>query len=547
MRVAAILLFVVLTGTGGEIALAHAMKIVGEVQSLGLRDIFRVVARAFSIAWLWLGIFLMAVSFFAFLTMLSWYEVSFVVPATSLAYVAGAIGAWLLLHEHLSAGRWAGILLICCGVAFAWADRTPAWLTPHAVFHVLRWIVLAAAIGPLVYYALGTYSAWRFFRWAHHEARDHAAPRTQSPAASSARAASLASTTPVASLASPAALPPASILKPLRGLDPEAYENLASFCRQDYFEYEILFAVSDANDPAAAIVQRLIADFPERAIRLVVTGAAAGANIKVSNLCRLVREARYDLLVASDSDVRVAPDYLRGVAEQMTDAEVGGVTSLYRGIAAPNWIAALDCVGSSAAFCGAALVARELEGLKFMMGSTIAVKRDVLAEIGGFEALADLHSDDYELGRRIAARGWRIELTAEPVGMIVSAETLSGYLRHELRWFIGIRHVRPGGHFGMLFTHGLPLAILAAILSPSAAIAAAYLIAYAVLRFAMAWTVGVWGLRDPVVRRKWWLLPVRDALAFFVWLASFASNRIEWRGNRFRLERGRMVPLAPRG
>jgi ceramide glucosyltransferase len=260
-----------------------------------------------------------------------------------------------------------------------------------------------------------------------------------------------------------------------------------------------------------------------------------------------VREARYDLLVESDSDVRVEADYLRGIAERMAQPGVGGVTSLYRGIAAPNWVAALDCVGSSAAFCGAALVAREVEGLKFMMGSTIAVTREVLAEIGGFEGLVELHSDDYELGRRIAARGWRIELTAEPVGMIFPIETLSGYLRHELRWFIGIRHVRPGGHLGMLFTHGLPLAILAAVLAPSSVVAAAYLGGYAVLRFAMAWTVGVWGLRDPVVRRKWWLLPLRDALAFLVWLASFGMNRIEWRGNRFRLERGRMIPLAPRG
>jgi ceramide glucosyltransferase len=528
MRVAAILVFVVLTGTGGELALAHAMQLVGEVQTLGLRDVLRVIGRAFSIGWLWVGVGLMAVSFFAFLTMLSWYEVSFVVPATSLAYVAGAIGAWLLLREHLSAGRWAGILLICCGVAFAWADRTPVWLTRAAALHALRWTVLAAALGPLIYYAIGTFAAWRFFRWAHRESRERGSERETAGAEF-------------------AALPPASILKPLRGLDPDAYENFASFCRLDYPAHEILFGVSDASDPAAAVVERLIADFPQHSIRLVVTGAANGANVKVSNLCRLAREARYDFLVVSDSDVRVEPDYLRGVAERMAQPGAGGVTALYRGIAAPNWVAALDCVGSSAAFCGAALVARSLEGVKFMMGSTIATTRERLAEIGGFEALVELHSDDYEIGRRIAARGWRIELTAEPVDMVFPAETLGGYLRHELRWAIGIRHVRPGGHFGMFFTHGLPLAILAALVAPSAAIAAAYIGGYAVLRFTMAWTVGVWGLRDPVVRRKLYLLPLRDALAFLVWLASFGMNRIEWRGNRFRLEKGRMVPLAPRG
>jgi len=131
------------------------------------------------------------------------------------------------------------------------------------------------------------------------------------------------------------------------------------------------------------------------------------------------------------------------------------------------------------AFCGAALVARELEGLRFMMGSTMAVPRARLEEIGGFEALLDLHSDDYELGRRIAARGWRVELALEPVWMAYAPQTLGAYLRHELRWAIGIRHIRPGGHFGLLFTQGLPLVLLAAALAPSAAIAAAYLIGYA--------------------------------------------------------------------
>ena len=221
-------------------------------------------------------------------------------------------------------------------------------------------------------------------------------------------------------------------------------------------------------------------------------------------------------------------------------------TALYRGRDNFEFVAAMDCVGSSAAFCGAALVARELEGLKFMMGSTMATNKERLAEIGGFEAMVDLHSDDYELGRRIAARGYRIELMPTPVWMVFPSQTLAAYLRHELRWAIGIRNIRPGGHFGMLFTHGLPWAIAAACVAPSAAVAAAYLGAYFVLRFAMAWTVGGWGLRDPVLRRRIWLLPVRDLLSFFVWIASFGWNRIEWRGSSFTLEKGRMIPVAPR-
>jgi ceramide glucosyltransferase len=195
-----------------------------------------------------------------------------------------------------------------------------------------------------------------------------------------------------------------SVLKPVRGLDPNAYENFASFCRQDYPEFEILFAVSDAADPAVPIVQKLIADFPARPIRVIVVEDRLGPNSKVSNLCRLVRESRHDLLVITDSDVRVEPGYLRSVAGMFRDPKVGGVTALYRGIDNLQFVAAMDCVGSSAAFCGAALVARELEGVKFMMGSTMATTKPHLAEIGGFEQMVDLHSDDYELGRRIAAR-----------------------------------------------------------------------------------------------------------------------------------------------
>ncbi len=517
MRTALILGLVVVTGTGGEICLTHAMKQLGEVHDFRPRAIAAFVMRALRAGWLWVSVLLMAVSFFAFLAMLSWFPVSFVIPATSLAYVAGAFGAKLFLNERLNATRWAGILLICCGVAMAWVDDSPASLNMPAVFTLFRWAILGLAIGPLVYYAIGIYSAWSFFHVAHHAA----------PPAGDFR-------------------PAVSILKPVRGVDPNAYENFASFCRQDYEDCEILFGVADGNDPAVPVVQRLIADFPQRPIRLIVVSERLGHNSKVSNLCRLVREARHNLLVITDSDVHVEPEYLKNVAAMFRDAKVGGVTALYRGSGNMQFVAALDCVGSSAAFCGAALVARELEDIHFMMGSTMATTKRHLAEIGGFEAMVDLHSDDYELGNRIAARGYRIELLPEPVEMAFPSQTFGAYLRHELRWAIGIRNIRPGGHFGMLFTHGLPWAIAAACVASSSAVAAAYLGAYFVLRFAMAWMVGVWGLRDPVLRRRFWLLPVRDLIAFFVWLASFGMNRIEWRGHAFTLEKGRMVPAPDR-
>jgi ceramide glucosyltransferase len=520
MRAASILFFVVVTGTGGEICLTHAMKLLGEAHDFRPRAILSFVLRALRVGWLWVAVLLMAASFFSFLTMLSWFPVSFVIPATSLAYVAGAFGAKIFLGEQLNATRWAGIVLICLGVSMAWVNNLPASLPSVSALAIVRWAILALALGPLFYYLAGIYSAWQFFRVAHRQDGQTSAVNEQAL--------------------------PISVLKPVRGIDPGGYENFASFCRQDYPQFEILFAVNDPQDSVVPIVQKLIADFPGRSIRLIVVADRLGANTKVSNLCRLVREARHDLLVITDSDVQVEPGYLRSVAAMFRDPGVGGVTALYRGRDNLQFVAAMDCVGSSAAFCGAALVARELEGLKFMMGSTMATTKERLAEIGGFESMVDLHSDDYELGRRIAARGYRIELLPEPVWMAFPSLTLGAYLRHELRWAIGIRNIRPGGHFGMLFTHGLPWAIAAACIAPSAAVGAAYLGAYFVFRFSMAWAVGVWGLHDPILRRRIWLLPVRDLLSFLVWLASFGMNRIEWRGNFFTLEKGRMIPIVPR-
>src|SRR6202795_3866540 len=231
MRTASILIFVVVTGTGGEICLTHAMKLLGEVHDFHPRAILSFVLRALRVGWLWLAVLLMAASFFSFLAMLSWFPVSFVVPATSLAYVAGAFGAKLFLGEQLNGTRWAGILLICFGVGMAWADDLPASLHYPSAITVIRWAILALALGPLFYYLVGIYSAWRFFRAAHRRAG-------QTPPAK-------------------AEAPPVSVLKPVRGLDPDAYENFASFCRQDYPEFEILFAVSDATDPAVPIIQTL--------------------------------------------------------------------------------------------------------------------------------------------------------------------------------------------------------------------------------------------------------------------------------------------------
>jgi ceramide glucosyltransferase len=333
----------------------------------------------------------------------------------------------------------------------------------------------------------------------------------------------------------------------VRGLDREAYENYASFCEQDYPQYEILFAVSHADDPAIPIIEEVARRHPERAVRLLIGAPPLGSNSKVNKLCRLVREARYDLLVMSDSDVRVDPDYLRQVSAPFRDPQVGAATALFRAKVNDDLASHLDSVGSAVEFCSGAVVARRLEGMKFTLGATMATTRQRLAEIGGFEALVNHHADDFELGNRIAARGYRVELLREPVWMVFPAEAMGAFLRHELRWSIGLRNVRPMAHLGLIFTHGLPWSLAAAASVHSRFFAALFLAVYLVLRFAMAWVVGVWGLKDLVVRRNLWLVPFRDALAFLVWLASFASNRIQWRGLKFTVEKGLLVPVPSSG
>jgi ceramide glucosyltransferase len=381
-----------------------------------------------------------------------------------------------------------------------------SWVT------ALRGLVVVLACAPPAYYLLSIYCAHGFF------SRAAAAPATPY-------------------------LPPASILKPVRGLDREAYENYSSFCQQDYPDYEVLFSVSDEDDPAIPVLEQLARDYPERSIRLLIGAPRLGSNSKVNNLCRLVKEARHELLVISDSDVRVEPDYLRQVAAPFRDPQMGAVTALFRAKVSDDLASRLDCVGSAVEFCSGAVVARQLEGMKFALGATMATTRQRLAEIGGFEALVDHHADDFELGHRIAARGYRIELLREPVWMVFPAEALGTFLKHELRWSIGLRNIRPLAHLGQLFTHGLPWALAAAFALHSRILAAPVLATYLGLRLAMAWMVGVWGLKDRAVRRNLWLVPLRDALAFMVWLASFASNRIQWRGLEFTIKKGLLVPV----
>jgi len=373
--------------------------------------------------------------------------------------------------------------------------------------------VLALALAPFAFYLLAIASALRFFR--RRSADERRADFT----------------------------PPISILKPCRGLDRDAYENFASFCRQEYPQYEILFAVSDAVDPAVPVIEQIMRDFPRVPIRLLHGAPTVGANGKVNKLIRLAAEARYDLLVVNDSDVRVAPDYLRRVAAPFRDPKVGAVTAMYRAETSGSLGAELEAIGITSDFQAGVLTAWLLEGVKFALGATMACPREALLAIGGFEAIADFHSDDYELGSRIAKAGYRVALLREPVTIVYSPLTLGEFAAHQLRWALTTRFARPGGHFGLLLTFGLPWSLLAAVVAPTPAVGAAYVGAYLVLRPAEAWVVGVWGLGDKLLRRRLWLVPLRDAWWFLTWVASYFSTRIRWRGSEFRVVAGKLVPV----
>jgi ceramide glucosyltransferase len=338
--------------------------------------------------------------------------------------------------------------------------------------------------------------------------------------------------------------PPVSILKPLRGTDPEMYECFRSHCLQDYLDYEIIFGVSDANDPAIELVEQLKREFPQRAIRLMVCRENLGVNTKVSNLAQMVREARYEYLIVNDSDILVEPGYLCRVLAPLTDSKVGLVTCLYRGVANSTLGSRLESLGISTDFAAGVLVAQNIEnGIRFGLGSTLAFRRRDLQAIGGFESIVDYLADDYQLGSRIVSQGLRIKLSDVVVETFLPRYTLRSFAEHQLRWARTVRDSRFWGYVGLGVTFGLPWAALALLFAQGASWAWALLACAAALRIAVAVVVGKSVLRDRQVLRLLALIPLRDLLALGIWIVSFAGHEVLWRGDRFRLENGKLAKV----
>jgi ceramide glucosyltransferase len=344
-------------------------------------------------------------------------------------------------------------------------------------------------------------------------------------------------------------LPPVSILKPLKGIDPEIYASFRSHCLQDYpAEYEIIFGVSDPNDPAVASVKQLQREFPRRSIKLVACPQILGANVKVSNLEQMLAQSRYEHILVNDSDIRVQSDYLARIMRPMLDAYVGMVTCLYRGIAAPTLGSSLESLGISTDFAAGVLVARQIEGgLHFGLGSTLAFRRKDLEKAGSFRSIVDYLADDYELGVRIARLGLQVVLSDVVVETHLPAYGWRGFFAHQMRWARGVRDARFGGYVGLASTFGIFWALLNLIFFGAAPWTWAVLAAMLMLRCAVALRVGRTVLKDRQVLLRLWLLPLRDLIAVGVWILSFFGHTVTWRGDRFRLEKGRLTRMPRSG
>jgi ceramide glucosyltransferase len=382
------------------------------------------------------------------------------------------------------------------------------------VSHFRDALLCVAAI-PFIYYGIALFSGWRFFN-----------------RSSFARVAQATFT------------PPVSILKPVRGLDPDAYQNFVSFCRQDYPVYEIVFCVGDRSDPVFPVIQKVIADFPQQDIRVLFGSGREATNDKVAKLARLAKEAKYEILVINDSDVRAEPQYLRTIVAPLADPKVGAVTCFYVPTDDTTLVQKLQTIGMYSDFYPGIVVAWQLDGVKFALGPTIATSRARLAEFGGYEMIENRPADDLLVGRLIAEQGHEVKLLPYSVLTVADFQSLRDLFLKRLRWIVVMRHMRPWGHLGLIFTWGLPWSLFAAAIAPNALVTGGFLAAYLAVRVAMTLQVASLGLKQRVPWQGLALIPLWDAMAFVIWLASFTRSTIRWRDHDYYIRNGELVPVA---
>jgi ceramide glucosyltransferase len=338
-------------------------------------------------------------------------------------------------------------------------------------------------------------------------------------------------------------LPPMSLLKPLHGAEPELERCLESFFVQDYPGYEILFAVRHADDPAVDVFNRLSTRYPHIPTKMILTGEPPYANAKVYSLEKMAEAARHRILVITDSDASVASDYLQSMAREFAAPRVGAVTNLYRGVGGRDLWSKMEALGMTTEFMSGVVVAERLEGMKFMLGPSMAIRTECLDAIGGFSAMKDYLADDFVLGNWADRAGWRVALSRHVINHHASNEGFTRTFIHRLRWNRSSRFSRPSGYLGQGFTYGMVWALLLLLLSPAWW---GFVLSVIVLRFLLAIQVGVYLLRDHATWRSLWLLPLQDVFSFASWVGGFLGREIVWRSERYRLLSGGRFKKIPK-
>ena len=340
--------------------------------------------------------------------------------------------------------------------------------------------------------------------------------------------------------------PGVSVLKPLKGLDIELYANLATLCHQRYAApIQLIFGVADHDDPAIGVVRRLQREFPTVDILLVIDERVYGTNYKVSNLYNMYREAKHEVIVLADSDIRVGPDYLARVVEPLEDAKVGLATCVYRAVNTGGGPTLIESLFVNTDFAALVMLARKVEKSSYAFGATIAIRREVLDQIGGFLPIANLLADDYEIGYRVAKHGYRLELSPEVVDTVLAVRTWRRLFDHQLRWARTYRVNRPGGYFGSILTHGTFWAVANLLYNgfgPWSCIASGGVIA---LRYLVAGRMAWTHLKTDLTLPQFLLVGPKDLFLTLVWFAAFVGNDVVWSGHRFRVQKtGEMVDLT---
>ena len=346
-------------------------------------------------------------------------------------------------------------------------------------------------------------------------------------------------------------LPPVTIFKPIHGMEEQLAADLESFFQQDYPDYEVIFGVRDMENPAAKIAQEIRARYPHVPSRLIVSGPPAWPNAKVFSLDKMIAASSRSYFIISDSDVRVAPDFLRNTIPPLLDSKVGLVTCMYRGIPASDFWSRLEALGLSVEMSSGVMVADMMEGMRFALGPAMAVRRDAVDAIGGIAAVADYYSDDFELGSRIWANGFQVILSHHIVLNVLTSRSPLRTMGDQLRWMKSTRYSRPAGHAGTGLTYAMPFGILGAVAATALGHPwlGAGLFALACLNRMLQSVVVGWSVaRDPRAIRACWLYPLRDFFGFVAWAISYTSRDFYWRGETYRFGKGgKIAPLERSG